>query len=86
MQRTAYFKSSLNPNGGVTAPKATECEPFKLSVSRKGADMQYTQKECFNRVPQKRVLEKEISVLCGERKSLIANMVSSGTGSSVLGR
>lgn len=41
MQGTAHFKSSLNPNGGVTSPKATECEPSKFSVSRKGADMQY---------------------------------------------
>lgn len=54
MQGTAHFKSSLNPNGGVTSPKATECEPSKFSVSRKGADMQYcTHRESFNRGPQK---------------------------------
>lgn len=46
----------------------------------------HTQRESFNRGPQKRVLEKEISVLWGERKPLVVKMVSSGTGSSVLGR
>lgn len=36
MQGIAHFKSLPNPNQGVTSPKATECEPFNLSVGKAG--------------------------------------------------
>lgn len=88
LQGTARLKSLSNPNWGVTSPKATECEPFNLSACRKGTEMQFCthRKSSSNRVPQKWVLEREISVLCRERKSLIARKFSSGTGSSMLCR